>query len=83
MQHRENANESRFGGNRCLHVTRARRGEELDARTDLFSVGVVLYEMAVSQRLFQGNTNAIIFDAVRNKTPMSPVRLATRSARRS
>jgi len=31
--------------------------------------------MAVGQRLFQGNTNAIIFDAIRNKTPMSPVRL--------
>ncbi len=48
------------------------RGENLDARTDLFSLGAVLYEMATGETAFKGNTSAVVFDEILNRSPAAP-----------
>src|SRR6476619_3234296 len=51
------------------------RGKELDARTDLFSFGAVLYEMATVDLAFHGETSAVVCEAIMNRAPVAAVRL--------
>ena len=51
------------------------RGEDLDARSDIFSFGLVLYEMATGVPAFSGNTSGVIHEAILNRVPISPLRL--------
>ena len=62
----------RHGGHHRVHVTRTTAGEPLDARTDLFSFGLVLYEMATGHPAFSGSTTAVVSAAILHETPLAP-----------
>ncbi len=63
------------GGTAAYMSPEQARGEPLDSRSDLFSLGTVLYEMVTGQRAFKGATPALIFDGILNRHPVAPSRL--------